>query len=45
MVPGRHPNRENEYVVGYPGLGLRGDATLINMNLRVICIKIEFNAI
>lgn len=41
-VPVRYSCGENKYVAGYTGLGLRGDATLDNMNLKVVYIKIAF---
>lgn len=40
----RYRNGANKYVVGYAGLGFRGDATLENVNVKVMYIKIGFRA-
>lgn len=41
-MPMRHSNGEEEYVIGYIGLELRGYATVDNRNLNVIYIKVAF---
>lgn len=43
-MPVSYPNGANKYVVGYTGLGFRGDATLERMNVKVIYIKRVFTA-